>query len=84
SVLFGNSPNPSNGQTTIYYRLSTKAQRAEIFISDAGGKDIVRTQVLQGSGSLAVDCITYPAGMYFYSLIVDGKVIDTKQMVIQR
>lgn len=34
------------------------------------------------SSSTAYDAYMFKAGMYLYTLIVDGEIIDTKQMVI--
>ncbi len=84
SALVGNSPNPSNGHTTIYYLLSSTIQKGEIVISDVTGHTYARYSAPRGTGSLIVDCTAFPAGVYFYTLIVDGKNVGTKQMVIQR
>jgi hypothetical protein len=35
-----------------------------------------------GMGNLKVDASTLAAAAYQYSLIVDGKLVDTKQMIV--
>jgi hypothetical protein len=35
-----------------------------------------------GAGSIAIEGGALPAGSYYYSLYVDGNLIDTKQMIL--
>ena len=37
-----------------------------------------------GKGSVNVDASTLASGAYQYSLYVDGKLIDTKQMILAK
>jgi hypothetical protein len=37
-----------------------------------------------GKGSVKVDAATLASGAYQYSLIIDGKLIATKQMVLTK
>jgi hypothetical protein len=37
-----------------------------------------------GQGELTIDGGTLRAGMYLYSLIADGQLIDTKQMILTK
>ena len=76
-----NVPNPFNHTTTIRYTLPEKFSSAQIVITDNNGKTLKQINVSgSGKGSVTVDASTLSAGAYNYSLIVDGKLIATKQM----
>jgi len=36
----------------------------------------------KGNGSITINGGEFNAGMYIYTLIADGQVIDTKQMIL--
>ncbi|MFZ1798730.1 MAG: hypothetical protein WAU24_02610, partial [Chitinophagaceae bacterium] len=77
-----NIPNPFTNSTTINYSIPQKFTSAQIIITDQNGKVLKQLNVSGGGkGSLKVDASTLSAGAYRYSLYVDGKLIDTKQMV---
>ena len=48
--------------------------------------NIVKQVNVSGSGkaSMIIDATTLAAGVYSYSLLVDGKLIATKQVVISK
>jgi len=76
-----NIPNPFTHTTNIGYSLNQKFTTAQIVITDKNGKTIKAINVSgSGKGSLNVDASTLASGAYQYSLIVDGRMIDTKQM----
>jgi hypothetical protein len=83
--LVQNIPNPFNHTTTINYTLPEKYSSAKIIITDKSGKTLKEVNVSgSGKGSLNINASTFSSGAYQYSLIVDGKLIDTKQMVLQK
>jgi hypothetical protein len=80
-----NVPNPFNYTTTINYSLPQKFTNAQIVITDKLGNTLRTVNVSgSGKGSVNVNAATLASGAYQYSLIVDGKLIDTKQMIITR
>lgn len=79
-----NWPNPFNQSTTISYYLPEGSQNSSIFIFDLQGREIASYDNLQDNGELLIPSSTLPAGLYNYSLIVDGKVIDTKKMILSK
>jgi hypothetical protein len=85
AALGQNAPNPFNRTTVIPYTLPQKFTVAQIVITDQGGR-VLRQVNLSGTGkgSLNVDAGTLAAGAYNYSLVVDGKVIGSKRMVLGR
>jgi hypothetical protein len=83
--LAQNTPNPFINTTTINYVLPQKFTTAQIVITDKNGKQLKRLNIPSaGKGSLNIDASTLSSGTYSYSLIVDGKIIITKQMVLVR
>jgi len=82
--LYQNYPNPFNPTTIIKYQIiNTKEVRLVVY--DIQGK--LMTELVnqrQNAGTYEVDWngSGYSTGIYFYSLIVDGEVIDTKKMVL--
>jgi len=78
-----NTPNPFRNNTIIRYYLPSNTNNAQIIINDVSGH-ILKTIVLtdKGAGNLSVNTGELAAGNYMYSLFVDGKKVDTRQMII--
>jgi hypothetical protein len=54
-------------------------------ITDKNGKTLKLVNVSgAGKGKVNVDASTLAAGAYNYSLLIDGKLIGTKQMVLAK
>lgn len=80
-----NVPNPFTHSTTINYTLPQKFSNAQIIITDKSGKTLKAVNVSgTGKSSLNVDASTLASGAYAYSLLVDGKLIGTKQMILTK
>ena len=83
NALFQNAPNPFSQITTIEYVLAEKVQSAMICIYNMNGTQLKSISLHQkGYGDILINGGEFKAGMYMYSLIVDGQVIDTKQMIL--
>ena len=48
------------------------------------GKQLKQSKIYDLKGEKEFDCSDLPEGIYLYSLIIDGKEISTKKMVISR
>ncbi|MBZ0100297.1 MAG: tail fiber domain-containing protein, partial [Taibaiella sp.] len=84
AILFQNTPNPFNGNTEIRYRLPENYTHADVMIFDMNGKKI-RSIALQGSeGYVTVSAHDLAAGMYMYSLVLDGEIAATKRMLVNK
>jgi hypothetical protein len=80
-----NMPNPFSNTTTIHYTLPGKSAKAQIIITDKDGKTIKQINISgAGKGIVNVDASAFAAGVFNYSLVVDGKLIATKQMVFTK
>ena len=83
-VLYQNYPNPFNQFTIINVQCTIKS-RINIKVYDITGKEVL-TLVNQiynsGKHEVRFDGGNLGSGIYFYSLYVDGKMIDTKKAVL--
>lgn len=84
NVLYQNTPNPFKEQTTIRFSLADDVQDASICIFDMTGKMLKKLPISSGDSSVSVNGYELGEGMFLYSLIVNGQVIDTKRMVISK
>lgn len=83
-ILLQNQPNPFNERTTINYYFPDNTGKAEVLFYNSHGKLIQSVELLQkGKGALNVYANDLSNGIYTYTLVVDGKVIETKKMVKQ-
>lgn len=84
-MLKQNNPNPFTENTVIEYTLPETVQSANLYIYDMNGKQIEQIALTErGEASVTVNGGQLTAGMYLYSLIADGKVIDTKRMILTK
>lgn len=78
-------PTHFSDNTVIRYAISQDAQSASLLIYDMNGKQIDQFNLAEkGMGSIVLEGSRLDAGMYLYSLIVDGKVIDVKRMILTK
>ncbi|PHN01557.1 T9SS type A sorting domain-containing protein [Flavilitoribacter nigricans] len=80
-----NRPNPAGGQTVIGYSIPATSRSAELQIFDVTGK-LVRQFRLDPApdGKVEIPGNSLVPGTYSYSLIVDGVLKASRQMVITR
>lgn len=83
-VLNQNVPNPFAEQTTITYNVPEKYNFAQLVFKTMDGKIIKTVDITKkGRGQVNVFANDLTNGLYMYSLIVDGNIIDTKKLVKQ-
>jgi hypothetical protein len=77
-----NAPNPFNQSTQVSFYVPTTAQSAFLQVYDVNGVQKKSLPVSErGSCTVTIQASSLPAGIYFYTLLCDGKPVDTKQMV---
>ncbi len=83
ATIYQNVPNPFSNASTIKLQLPSGYTNASIIITENNGK-ILKTVALNESysGNVKVETSSLSAGAYQYSLIVDGRMVDTKQMLL--
>ena len=81
-VLTQNVPNPFAEQTTIAYNVPSTVLKAQIIFYNAMGQIIETVDIkTRGKGKLNVFASDLSSGLYHYTLVADGKVVDSKKMV---
>ena len=79
-----NKPNPFNESTVITLNIPSNAQTANIYIYDMSGKQVQSLPVSErGETNITVYTCDLSAGMYIYTLVIDGKVSVTRRMVVE-
>jgi photosystem II stability/assembly factor-like uncharacterized protein len=83
-TLFQNYPNPFNPKTNFGFRIAGFGL-VELKIFDITGKEIaviLSDELSAGEYKADWNASGFSSGVYFYSLIIDGKMIDTRKMVL--
>lgn len=83
-LLYQNMPNPFSEETRIRYELPSAAQSAVLQLFDMQGRKVMERSLPQGveSGEVEISGNTLQPGMYTYALVVSGKVMASKKMVV--
>lgn len=78
-------PNPSRGITRVSLSQVGMAERYKLKISNTIGK-VMETHELPVAltSDFILDMRGYPAGVYFYSLLVNDKTVETKRLILQK
>lgn len=83
--LSQNRPNPFGDKTYISINVPNTVKAASLFIYDMNGKQIKQISITdRGNVSVHITAEEFDSGMYLYSLIADGKIVDTKRMVVTK
>jgi hypothetical protein len=79
-----NIPNPFHENTTIKYYLPNGMRTASIVITDLSGVQLKTFDLggTKGFGQVLISGGAFAAGTYIYTLTVNGKVVDSKRMVL--
>jgi hypothetical protein len=82
AVLSNAYPNPANAVAGFNYAVPSGSQ-ARIVIRNILGSIVHSEQVSTGSGKISVNTANLTDGIYFYSLMLDGKNSQTKKLVVK-
>ena len=82
NILFQNSPNPFSEETKIEYLLNENVSKATLFIYNMTGKQLKGYELHHNENTLSIMSGELDPGIYFYTMIVDGNVVGTKQMIL--
>ena len=81
--LFQNNPNPFDERTIIKFSIPSIESYAAVNIYDLQGAQVRNFKIsITGPGKVEIPASELTPGIYIYNLIVDDKVIDTKQMIL--
>jgi len=85
SVLSQNSPNPFNTSTSISLCIPKYSNSAMLYFYDTSGKQIKEIDIRStGKTEMNVNASDFNPGIYIYTLIVDGKCISSKRMIVTK
>lgn len=85
AVLFQNNPNPFTEKSVISYFIPESVSNAVIKIYSHDGIELnSMTITTRGNGQSEIKAGALPAGAYVYTLMLDGKTFDTRQMVVTK
>ena len=81
--LWSNVPNPFKQETRIRYALTEDVREAQLCIYDLSGKQLSCHRLNdRGESEFVLRAAALNPGIYLYSLIADGQVVDTHRMVV--
>ena len=82
--LAQNTPNPFTERATIRFTLPEDTKNASICIFDMSGKMLKQVPVDTSMQSITIEGYELQAGMYIYSLLIDGKEVKTRRMILSK
>ena len=83
--LSQNKPNPFSTQTDIEVSVPETVQTAFLYVYDLQGKKVQQVDITaRGKQTVKLDAADLAEGMYLYSLIADGKVVETRRMIVEK
>ncbi len=84
--LDANYPNPFNPTTTIRYRLAHKGKVRLTVYASTGQRIYTWAETSQDAGvhQVRFNAKGLASGIYFYTLMVDGKLVNTRKMLLVR
>jgi len=83
SILYQNIPNPFNGTTSIKYYIPYNKNNGAIVFSNNSGQIIDNIKLESfGEQELFFNSDSLASGIYYYTLFVDGRKVDSKKMII--
>ena len=78
-----NKPNPFGTSTNIEVSIPSDVQKAFIYVYDLTGKKLQQIDITaRGKQTVTINASSLTDGMYLYSLIADGKVVETRRMIV--
>jgi len=79
-------PNPTDGTTVIPYYVPAASLAAELVVWNSAGAEVVRQPLpLRGQpGQVRLEMQQFASGVYQYGLVVDGRLVAQRQMVVAR
>lgn len=82
-ILYQNEPNPFDGSTVISYFIPEGVTGSTFVVFyDMYGKEVNKLELKErGFGKIEANTGNLAVGIYSYSIVVDGKAIDTRKML---
>ena len=83
--VFNAYPNPATSNVTIQYDLvgCTASANPRIVITSLVGNKVFTQPISNANGKTSIDISNLVAGIYFYSLEVNGQIVSTKKLIVK-
>ncbi|MFT6480770.1 MAG: hypothetical protein ACJAVP_003932 [Spirosomataceae bacterium] len=76
-------PNPANAVANIEYELRDNNAKAELTFYDMLARKVSTYELNSFDRKLRVDTRNWESGIYLYQLIIDGKKVATKKLLVR-
>jgi hypothetical protein len=80
--LLQNAPSPFNLTTKIHFQLTEDPSSASIKLHNSEGKPVAIFSDIRNKGHVVIEANSLTPGVYYYTLVIDGKVAETKKMTL--
>lgn len=76
-------PNPASQSATVNYSLPSNYRQATLVLRNMIGEELKTIRLNSSKGKQTISTYDLPNGVYFYSIIGDGKTIATKKLIVK-
>lgn len=76
-------PNPANDYFSVRFTINNKQKSKELKCYTLQGQEVMRKFIPANQTSIAVDCQTWPPGMYIIQLVEEGVVVGRGKVVVR-
>lgn len=84
AYLSQNVPNPFDNTTSVGYFIPLSYSKANIVVSTTTGQLLKNINITKfGEGAIEINKERMATALYYYTLYVDGKKVDTKRMIVE-
>lgn len=85
SIFLGqNYPSPVTNETFVDITIPENIHKASLFIYDTKGTKIKQEDIARrGTTTMRIDTSNLSTGIYVYSLVANGKVAQTRRMIVE-
>jgi hypothetical protein len=84
AYLLQNTPNPFNQNTVVHCYVPSSVKQAQLVIYSMNGKLLTSYMLNTGANDVNINAGTLTSGQYVYSLLCDGKKLDSKNMMVTK
>lgn len=80
--LTQNQPNPFQNSTSVQYKIQCRHKTASVIVADVYGNKMTEYSLKDNEGQLEISSKGWKQGIYYYTLIADNKIVETKIMLL--
>ena len=76
-------PNPATHYVNIDYKLTPQVNNAAVKVINLLGEVVKETNIETGNNNVRLDISELSSGVYFYSVLINSEIYQTKKLVVQ-